>query len=319
MAYTWTTFKDAVKSLMTDASRNDTSAVLAFVEFVKSRIALDVDKNPALSAAYYEKWVTQRGRLLGYTVTLAKDKLRAEVDKLLTVDAQRQGIQEMIDDLIEQAKNDLAGSAAAIDADIRHGVIELQHYIEFYRGPHQTLFELDDLTENGECSEGQMPDQCMPLDAYYVTTATPCERMPVELYDWQNRHDLICGSPRMSGAQFYITIHPQGTEFLLFPPIMDADHHLELNWDGIRQTFSADEAVPFDEPFVQAVADYTLTRMYLRPASSNTKMAAVHQAAHEAKRRQLYRDSRDRVRLRSTNESPQPQPRQSCAVVEEES
>lgn len=321
MAYTWSTFKNLVKSLASDGAINDTAAVMAVSHFVKSGITLQVDKDPALAAAYSQLWEAGKNKLLGYTITLNDADLRTAVDKLLTVDATRHGIYEaggFIDTLIAQAKNDIAGQATWYDNNIRQAVIELQHFIEFYRKGHETVYHPDDVVPDGESSVGQLPDGCQVQDAYYVKDGEPCTRMPIEQYDWQNRYDLKCGSPRMGTGRFYMALSPQGAQFTVFPMVLD-DNYLSIHWDGTKLDFEDDDTVPFDEQMAEAVAAYLLMKMYIRPTSANGKIAAAHLEIYRSKRLQLYRTAKEKTGIRFKNSSPQPIPQNAscntCAVA----
>lgn len=304
MAYTWLQFKNAVKSLMSDAALNNTTAVLAISEFVKAYIVLQIDRNPSLSQFHMANWAAQKDKLLGYTVTLSRDLLRAEVDKLLTVDSNRHGIQTFIDDLITTARNELAGSASFIDGYIRQGVIDIQHFIDFYKLGHERIFTFADAVENGEACDLTLPEGCMIQDVYYVSDAedSTCKRMPVAQYDWQNRYDLTCGQPTMTGHEFFAAINPKGTMMTLFPTLLDG-YHASVFYDGVRLTFADGDTTPFDEGMAMAIGDYVRARMYLQPPVSNPKMAGIHMEAFRSKRLQLYRDSRDKQRIRFTNDS----------------
>jgi len=300
---TWVQFRNTVKSLMSDASRNDTTAVLAFTEFVKAYLALWVDRNPTLYASYMANWSVQRDRLLGYTTTLSKDVLRSEVGRMLTVDGSRLAVQEAIDDLIATARNDLAGSAAFIDANILQAVWDIQLYIDYYRRGFERIFTPVDAVANGEACTLSLPDGAFIKDVYYVRDDADCRRMPVGQYDWQNRFDLVNGVPRMSGHEFYAAIDPKGQSLILFPTLLDG-YHLSLNYDTNRMTFADVERVPFDEAVAQAVADFIQARRYVQKGSQDPKIGAIHLQAFQARRTQLYHMAKERQRLAYNNDSP---------------
>lgn len=331
------TLRTQVNKLLTDAVQSEDSAVRAIAEYVKWKIASEVDRDPGLAEMYQKNWLIQRRRLVGYTVTGNTTTLRTEVNKLITVDAARKGIDDtggFIDEQIEQAKADIgalntmidayithavaeiAAPATKIDNHIRQGVIELQELIDFYRQHHETIYQENDLTDEGEASIGQMPEEGQLLEAYYVKVGEPCIRKPIQGYPWGNRHDLVCGQPKFRADDpFLMAIEPSGQTFYVFPPVLDG-HYLSVFWDGLKLEFTDSESVPFDEGFVQAIADYVQSKRYLEPGNLNPRLAKEHEASYLKKRRALYRTARDRVRIRDTSVSPFPL--SGCAIQEED-
>lgn len=333
------TLRTEVNKQLTDTAQTEETAVRAITEFVKSKIAAEIDRDPELAKYYWTNWLIQRRRLVGYTVTGNTSTLRTEVNKLITVDGSRQGISDtggFIDEQIEQAKADIAGLntiidsyitlavteiasiATKIDNHIRQGVIEIQELIPFYQQNQETIYQENDLADEGEASIGQMPgEQAQLREAYYVKVGEPCVRKPLENYPWPSRHDLVCGQPKMHlHDQFLLAIDPNAQTFLVFPAVIEG-HYLSVFWDGLKLDFTDSETVPFDEAFVSAIADYVQSKRYLEPGNLNLRLAKEHQVAYAKKRQSLYRVSRDRVRLRETDHSPEPNT--GCAIVEPDS
>lgn len=304
MAYTWLTFRNAVKGLMSDASISDAHAALAIAEFVKGYLALQVNRNPAESAAHLANWMAEKQRLVGYTVTIPRDRFRAEVNKLITVDAKRDGVQEFIDDLVAIARLELTAAGTLIESLIKQGVMELQSYVEFYRYNQERVFTFSDATEWGEACQLTLPEGCRIRDVYYVKDDSDCERMPVAQYDWENRFDLKCGAPRMQGKEFYAAVDPSGRTLTVFPTLLDG-YHVSVFYDGLKSNFADNDSVPFDEGAALAIADYVRFRLNLQ-IPANVKMAGVFEEAYRSKRLQLYRDAREKQEIRFKNDSPSP-------------
>lgn len=297
--------------MISDAEISNDTAVLAVADYVNARIALKVDQNPQMAAAHGRLFADLKDRLLGFTITLNDEDLRAAVDKLLTtVDSARHGIAEadgFIDQHIKQAKKEIAGSATWYDNQIRYAAIELQHFIDFYKVGHESTFLLADVTENGEVSVGTLPEGAMPRDAYYIRDGYSCTRMPFAIYDWQNRFDLKCGVPAMTGHSFFIAFAPSGGEFWIFPKILESEddtYKVILSYDAAKITFADGDAVPFDEEAASAAAEFVQWKMHSRPASYNAALAKNHQANWVSKRLLCFRQARDKTRLRYTNTSP---------------
>jgi hypothetical protein len=305
MAYTWSSFKEAVKSLVSDVSREDTTAVLAVSHFVKAYVALQVDKNAALAQIHSQQWELLKTNLLGYTIGLNAADLRTAVNALLTVDAARLGIYEsggFIDTLIAQARLAISGQAAWYDGQIRQAVIDLQHHIDYYKKAHETTFTFADVVQNGEACDVIMPEGAMVRDIYYVQDDADCKRMPIVQYDWQNRFDLTCGAVEFDGRKFYAAIDPNGQKFTVYPSLEDG-YHLSVFYDSLKIDFIDGDSVPFDEGAVLAVADFIRSRMYIQPPRLDARLSATARADYAQKRLQLFSDAKDKQTIRYLNDS----------------
>lgn len=367
--------KTKVKELITDLTAGETTATLAVSYFIKAHIAREAQHDQNEYESYWKRYLEQKARLLGYTITSNAATLRAAVDKLITVDADRSplsdsagyidklieqaqtdissldtfidrtclqakadilafndfitenitqakadiaGMNEVIDTLIAQARNDIigletyfnswiaqakadiAGSATFIDNIIRQAVIELQEYIPVYREGHETIFNADDVSQEGGASVGMMPDQAEIQDIYFVTVGNPCVRGPVFLYNWGNRYDLVCGNPRSTGSNSFIAIDPQSKQFMVYPKLDDS-HYLSMFWDGTKLEFEDEDETPFDEGMVGAVADYLQAELARRAPVRDFKLAQTYMATYASKRTQLYLKGRNRVSIKQNN------------------
>lgn len=310
MPYTWLEFKNLVKRLTSDGAINDDAVVLALSHYVKAGIALQVDKSGELAVVYQRSWEEEKRRLLGYAVTLDPAALRAAVDKLITVDATRYGVFEpggFVDTLIAQGKNEIAGQAPWYDNQIRQACIELQHFIEYFRHGHETVYTFADVSDEGAASIGELPEQARPQDAYYFNVTEKCERKPIRQYDWENRFDLICGLKELGCDAFYMAIDPYGGTFLVYPKVTEG-MGVALQWDGNKLEFGDTDDVPFDEAFAEACAQFMLWKIYLRPTTKDTQLAKEHEKNYIRDRLHLFRDAREKTELRFRKPSPEPKP-----------
>lgn len=194
------------------------------------------------------------------------------------------------------------GATNYIDSMITQAVIEIQSTIEFYRANQETAYQATDLSIEGMASVGTLPDGCMPDSAWMVKIGSPCVRQPMWDYDWQNRHDLVCGACRVRGRQYSISIDPKGQLFYAFPQV-DATHQISLYWDGLKTSFSGSDSVPFGEAEALVVADFVKARIS-REVDKDIALAQSYQATYMAGKRRLLADSKDRGRLKKSNDSP---------------
>src|SRR5687767_8873287 len=143
------------------------------------------------------------------------------------------------------------GATSLFDLFLRQGGSELQSLVPSLRVNHETIFRPADVTIDEEASVGNLPEGARPKEAYYYKTDERCYRTPLNLYSWDNRFDLICGSVNVAT----ISVDPHLKTFYLYPKL-ETDYALSIIWDGTKLDFTDGETVPFDEQSVQAVADY---------------------------------------------------------------
>lgn len=209
-----------------------------------------------------------------------------------------------------------------VDAEIRQAVIDLQSYVPEMRFPHETRYLPADLNTDGFASIGTLPDQAIPRDMYYVKdndipggVDNVCVRSPIEIYDWGNRYDLVCGNIQLNGCRYKIAMSPQATDFFVFPKLADG-HHLSLFWEGQRLDFDDATVVPFGERSVAAAATWVKAAS-IREIDRDQILSQAHMGNPQVPntyiylRKMCYLDGRDRRRFADSKSSPQPQ--SSCA------
>lgn len=143
-ALTDSALKSDVRSLVFDTTAGNALFVQAVTYFVKAEIAREVNRDQAMSESYRKSYSQLRIRLAGFNHTLGNG-IRAEVNKLLPVDAERgnisvnfidtlivnavadiQGLGVWVDALVMRAKDDLQGLRAWVDNTIARAKADLQ-------------------------------------------------------------------------------------------------------------------------------------------------------------------------------------------------
>jgi hypothetical protein len=216
----------------------------------------------------------------------------------LTVDAKRRGLE------------------VSILRKIQDGVRDLQSYIPVYREGNERTYDLEDLTANGEASEGSLPSGAEVKDAYIITTTRPCRQTPLSPWPWDNRNELICGSVQGD----YISIDPYGKKFLTRPAI-DEDTHLVITWDGIRQDFEDDDELPLPKEAAEAVACY-VKAWVTKEVDKDLQLSESYRQDYTGDgggkmgmRTRCYLDARRQTQVSPLRGSPRPG--LNCAVVED--
>lgn len=166
---TWLEFKTDTKKLLTDLTATDDLYAAACAAYVKAMICREVDHDPVLSKSYYNSFLDLRRRLLGFTTALAVGStLDAAVKIHIPVDAQREGIQTYLTQLIKVAHQEISSLSVLIERLIREAVIDLQSYVACYRVGESTTYTDTDVVAVGNFSRGAMPDQAELLQGFLL-------------------------------------------------------------------------------------------------------------------------------------------------------
>lgn len=188
------------------------------------------------------------------------------------------------------------------DRQIRAAVKDLQHYIPTYRIGHETIYQVDDLAEEGFSSVGSLPAGASPRKGRYVKVGNPVNSQPLTDYSWDNVEDLTAGHPR--GCLYAISIDPWNATFHVFPKVTE-DRYLSIHWDGLKSDFQDSEEVPFDELAAEAAALW-VKKFFAREVDKDLVMAASYDFDYQSARTKAYLHHKDRGRLKSSAQSPQP-------------
>jgi len=200
--------------------------------------------------------------------------------------------------------NVATGNPNYLTQQIQYAVIQIQQLIEFYRGPHETVYGQDDLVSDGLASVGSIPqgNQCRPLDAYYKKVGNQCVSQPLWPYPWGNRYDLVCGNPRIVSCQFLMAIDPWGKQFTVFPSV-GCNHQITLSWEGVKTAFADDDETPFDMDVVECVGLFAKAKI-ARLVDHDLAEHGSYMAEYVRRRGLLYSDSLERRRLALLADSP---------------
>ena len=209
----------------------------------------------------------------------------------------------------------IVGGVSYLENLIRQAVIDLQRYIETFRIGHETIFTQDDLTEEGQASLGQLPDNAILRQMDYVKLGQPCVRQPLSQYPWENRFDLICGNIRTVSCQYAIAIDPQLRSFVVYPKV-ESNRQLSLIWDAKlekgKSEFVDDEGVPFSEASAFAVSLFVSAHLRLKMDQDATGFKNFMDQYVDA-RTNLYLAALESTKLTS---HPSPQVMATCALTQ---
>lgn len=199
--------------------------------------------------------------------------------------------------------NSRLGIQKFVDRHIKTAVRDIQHFAPLYRQGHKSVFQADDLTRHGQASVGTIPDDAFPLTMEVQKVSERCRAQPVLQWPVEHVRELICGNPTVGrGCRFWLSFDDQAKRFTCFPKI-DEGYQLVFAWDGIKDDFSDDDIVPFDNDVAYAVAEWVLWK--LAPDIDKTPgSAATHQLSYVTERRKVVRNARNRVTLRHDTEPP---------------
>ena len=165
---TYLEFKRIVYSLIVDDDPSDEMAASAGAEYVKSKIAREVDKDLLLAKSYWESYQAQRLSLLGFISSYTDLQYSAAVKELLTVDADRSGIEQYLAGQIKNARQDQEGLAPTVENLIRSALLDLMSHIDNYRIQRRSCYYLADAVQLGNASRFRIPDGAAMQDIFYV-------------------------------------------------------------------------------------------------------------------------------------------------------
>lgn len=204
------------------------------------------------------------------------------VYELITVDAERMG------------------SEAFVNRQIALAVDDLQSHVEFYRIGHETTYEVDDLTDDGYASRGELPAGAYLRELYHVKVGNNCVSRPLYWWDYSNRRDLKCGAVGIGcrGTWFRYTVDPQMRSFWVYPRVTSG-YQVKIVWDGKKTSFEDEDSVPFDEPVTLLVAEWVKMKM-AREVDRDLQTARDYERSYFGLRRRIYLDIKERMAVRTT-------------------
>jgi hypothetical protein len=199
-------------------------------------------------------------------------EFKAAVKVLLTTDANR------------------AGATSYVDALIRLGITDLQHFIKAMRTGFITVYYPEDLDTAGETSFGNMPGAVTVTSMYMTKSGHTCCRVPYLPYPggWEHRFDLTCQSAGLKDHNWSV-FDPFGETFGVYPALEEG-YEVEMVWDGVRLGWDDEDTMPTaytDERVALAVAEFVKARV-AREVKNDMNMAGSYQQSYNALRQQLY-------------------------------
>lgn len=165
---TYLEFKRIVYSLIVDDDPSDEMAASAGAEYVKAKIAREVDKDLLLAKSYWESYQAQRLSLLGFVSSYTDPQYSDAVKELLTVDSDRGGLESFLAAQIKNARQDQEGLAPTVENLIRSAVLDLMSHIDNYRIQRRSCYHVDDAVQLGNASRFRIPDGAAIQDIFYI-------------------------------------------------------------------------------------------------------------------------------------------------------
>ena len=211
---------------------------------------------------------------------------RNEVRAVLTVDADRMGVE------------------ALIDKQTRAAVLDLLEKVPRYRSGFSTVVQPEDLIAEGSVSQGALPSGAWMKEAFILRskdhpalpTGADVVRHPcLDDIAWEHRFLLINGLVAVNDDNGRLCIAPNGVDFYVYPRLPDDGepdaegryHCLQLFYDTDALAFGDNDATPFDERMVLCVADYVKGEI-ARHVEKNEGMYDSFMKSFALKRRKLY-------------------------------
>jgi hypothetical protein len=204
-------------------------------------------------------------------------EFKALVRTLMSVDANRIGIQ------------------AYVDATIRLGVLDLQSYVPGLCEGQETRFTDEDVILVDKASQGVLDNPIKVRGLWLLTPADPLllaptdpealgwARIAPEVLPWERRHEVAGGFKCNT-----IALDFRNNQFLVFPAL-SATNVLLVQFDGKKLEYAEDDPVPLGEPEAEAVAEYVLARI-ARLVDKNDNAFASHKQEYGILRRKIFVD-----------------------------
>ena len=214
--------------------------------------------------------------------SVIKTKVRAN----MPVEANRQGTQTVLDNLIKQC------------------LMDLQYYIKCYEQTATIKFTEADVTIIGHASQGSLPygtkithakliyPESIEDDVDTIASPDKCGHAHVSFKPWTQRFQtMICHTPK--GFNGVMTIDPKGENFLVRPILQTDKVELELEYRYIKQTFEDTDDVAIDEQAIYAISNYVKAYLSI-DVDEDEKTAANYNAVWQEELQKLYVKCRER-------------------------
>lgn len=315
----------AVRARLIETKVDDAMAVSAIGEYVKSRLALKVDEEPELAAAYAANWGSVRLRMLGHTLTIERAVMKTQVRTYLGDDAYRlseaDSTEALIDAHAERAADEIEALKAwveltilagreefeavkrRVDEEMINGVIDLQTHIEGLRDGNFSRYTIDDVLPDGYASRGKIPENCRPVAAWIeypeaddeedTEDGMPegCAKVACVPVPWSRVQSMKC----VQTCEPWIAFERTGRCFTVGPALVEDEIEFLLQWEGIKQSYADADETPFDRQAAQAVAYYIESKLAVADEDANAARFAGNGFIQV--RKSLWREKRESRQL----------------------
>lgn len=249
-------------------------------------------------------------------------EFRAEVLELLPLDKDRLGVQDTVNP-------DGSVTPGFLTRTLRHGVLDLQHFIPAFRKMHESIYLPSDFVrEGGEdptafspsriievghgdderdmrppaASRAVLPPNASVQDVWLFDTSRNRRRAVVD-FPWARRFELVNGRVPLNDGKGRIAIDPEGYTFYLYPVVEDG-WLVSLWWNGVKLDWKDEEQTPFarETDAADCIADY-VKGVFAREIERDLQMWAsyfrqdhLNPGSYMLKRRKLFINAKERTR-----------------------
>lgn len=173
---TWLDFTDGVKAAYWTAGEPTASQQYrALANFAISLIIRQVERDLEASKSFLNSYNEQKLLLAGSRVTGNDAAVIAAVEALMPIERDTDGITELRENAILQARDDFNGTADRFDVELLNAAMDLQRHIPFYQARHETTYTpaTVGLLNRGFVSEVALPDGCRIQNVWAGRLHTP--------------------------------------------------------------------------------------------------------------------------------------------------
>lgn len=181
----------------------------------------------------------------------------------------------------------------ATERKIISTLLDLQSFIEEYRQGHTKVYGPADVEVHGSASIGLLPVGAHVERIRFRTGGAICRDEALDAISWDKRETLAC----CPNALYQVAINPIGREFWVNPQVLTGDS-LVLDWNGRKTEFADTDELPYDYDAADAVAARVSSWLVML-TESDARAAAMHEAAYQVARRNLYRLAKSRKWMRA--------------------
>ena len=177
------------------------------------------------------------------------------------------------------------------DQQLRAGVIDLQSLIPALQVGHTTSVAAPGFTVDGvlagTCAapDGVVRKIWLVSDVADTDRPGSSNRKAYTSGSWAERQNLVLGLDTTIGR--WLLSPDQQT--ILLSPVPDDDHHVEIEWDGIKRTFGESDPTPFNEEMAEAVAEFVKAKI-VQHVERDMATAATHFQEYARLRRRIHAD-----------------------------